>query len=41
MEGNEIADNGSHEVKVYNAVANAPNGVSIAELTVCIHWIEL
>lgn len=34
-EGNEIADSGSHEAKVFNAV-DAENGIAIAELAVSI-----
>ena len=40
-EGNEIADSGSHEAKVFNAV-DAVNGIAIAELAVCFFagiWI--
>lgn len=32
-EGNEIADSGSHEAKVFNAV-DVENGIAIAELAV-------
>ena len=36
-EGNEIADKGSHEAKVFEAIPAGKEGISISELQVSIH----
>jgi hypothetical protein len=38
-EGIEIADSGSHEAKVFNAV-DPVNGIAIAELAVCFFFLR-
>ena len=35
-EGNEIADNGSHEAKVFEAIPTGKEGIAISELQVSV-----
>ena len=40
-EGKEVAETGSHEARVYNAIPEGAEGITIDEMVVCFCFLAL